>query len=406
MRNPFIQIICNRGNFTKEMNRPFEFAKELLRYCKGEASSVERESMEGILSQVKGLNELAGELKDKKRIEEELRVVESFDVAKALICLKKNQRGRKRLLFSWIAAASIVIIAGISTFWLLNREMNIMNLPMARRNDSGKATVILEMASGLKYRLDTLSSVVCNNRENVSFNNNGGLLKVKKQESADKDFMEEIGYNTINVPYGGTYTVELSDGTRVYLNSGTVLEFPSRFDGDVRSVSLRGEAYFEVARNEYKPFIVEVDGMRVKVLGTSFNVKSYIDEPRVYTTLVQGSVVILRNGQPEKKIVPGEQACYDKENETLRVSMVNVSEFTAWKDGIFYFKDIALEEILRIVARWYDLEIFYMNQEVRKIVYSGKLPMYSSVEDILRKFEMSGDVCFELKGRTLTVYDK
>jgi len=200
--------------------------------------------------------------------------------------------------------------------------------------------------------------------------------------------------------------VELCDGTKVYLNSGTKLEFPSRFDGNVRSVSLKGEAYFEVARNERKPFVVEVDEMKVKVLGTAFNVKSYVDEPGIYTTLVQGSVAILRDGQPEKKIKPGEQAYYNKSVGTLSVSPVDVDEFTAWKDGLFCFKDIALEEILRIVSRWYDLEIFYMNQEAKSVVYSGKMPMYSSVEDVLRKFEISGDVRFELKGRTLTVFGK
>ena len=189
------------------------------------------------------------------------------------------------------------------------------------------------------------------------------------------------------------------------MNSGTTLEFPSRFDGKVRSVILKGEAYFDVARNVSKPFVVEVDEMKVKVLGTSFNVKSYVDEPGVYTTLVEGSVAILRDGQPGK-IKPGEQAYYNKGVGTLSIAEVDVNEFTSWKDGVFYFKDIALEEILRIVSRWYDLEVFYMNQGAKSVIYSGKLPMYSSVEDVLRKFEISGDVRFELKGRTLTVFDK
>ena len=405
MRNPFIQVICNRGNFTKEMKNPFECAKELLQYNRGELSDVKKESVEEMLSKVKRLDRLAGELKDKKHVENELRVIESFDVEKALVRLKKRQRGKKRLFLPWVAAASVVVIVGISVFLSMNREVEVVNLSMEEKIEPGKAMVTLEMASGLKYRLDTLSSIVRNNRVNVAFDNNRGVLKVKEQDSTDH-LLQEVGCNTINVPYRGTYTVELCDGTKVYLNSGTKLEFPSRFDGDMRSVSLKGEAYFEVARNESKPFVVEVDEMKVKVLGTAFNVKSYVDEPGVYTTLVQGSVAILRDGQPEKKIEPGEQAYYNKGVGTLSISRVDVNEFTAWKDGLFYFKDIALEEILRIVARWYDLEIFYMNQGVKSVVYSGKMPMYSSVENVLRKFEMSGDVRFELKGRTLTVFDK
>ena len=406
MRNPFFKVICNRGNFTREMKNPFEFAKELLRYTRGEFSKEEEKGIEQVLLEVKGMNTLVEELKDKDRIEYEMHIIAKFNTEKALSKLKNRKQVKRRGILSWIAAASVVVIAGVSAWILLSQEPDVDNLSVTEKFEPGKAIVTLEMASGLKYRLDTLSSVVRNNRVNVAFDNNDGVLKIKEQDSLADGATKEIGYNTVNVPYGGTYTVELCDGTKVYLNSGTTLEFPSRFDGKVRSVILKGEAYFDVARNVSKPFVVEVDEMKVKVLGTSFNVKSYVDEPGVYTTLVEGSVAILRDGQPEKKIKPGEQAYYNKGVGTLSIAEVDVNEFTSWKDGVFYFKDIALEEILRIVSRWYDLEVFYMNQGAKSVIYSGKLPMYSSVEDVLRKFEISGDVRFELKGRTLTVFDK
>lgn len=388
------------------MKNPFEFAKELLRYTRGELSKEEEKGIEQVLLEVKGMNTLVEELKDKERIEYEMPIIAKFNTEKALSKLKNRKQVKRRGILSWIAAASVVVIAGVSAWILLSQEPDVDNLSVTEKFEPGKAIVTLEMASGLKYRLDTLSSVVRNNRVNVAFDNNDGVLKIKEQDSLADGATKEIGYNTVNVPYGGTYTVELCDGTKVYLNSGTTLEFPSRFDGKVRSVILKGEAYFDVARNVSKPFVVEVDEMKVKVLGTSFNVKSYVDEPGVYTTLVEGSVAILRDGQPEKKIKPGEQAYYNKGVGTLSIAEVDVNEFTSWKDGLFYFKDIALEEILRIVSRWYDLEVFYMNQGAKSVIYSGKLPMYSSVEDVLRKFEISGDVRFELKGRTLTVFDK
>lgn len=388
------------------MKNPFEFAKELLRYTRGELSKEEEKEIEQVLLEVKGMNTLVEELKDKDRIEYEMHIIAKFNTEKALSKLKNRKQVKRRGILPWIAAASVVVIAGVSAWILLSQEPDVHNLPVAEKFEPGKAVVTLEMASGLKYRLDTLSSVVRNNRVNVAFDNNDRVLKIKEQDSLADGATKEIGYNTVNVPYGGTYTVELCDGTKVYLNSGTTLEFPSRFDGKVRSVILKGEAYFDVARNVSKPFVVEVDEMKVKVLGTSFNVKSYVDEPGVYTTLVEGSVAILRDGQPEKKIKPGEQAYYNKGVGTLSIAEVDVKEFTSWKDGVFYFKDIALEEILRIVSRWYDLEVFYMNQGAKSVIYSGKLPMYSSVEDVLRKFEISGDVRFELKGRTLTVFDK
>ena len=388
------------------MKNPFECTKELLRYTRGELSKEEEKGIEQVLSEVEGMNTLVGELKDKNRIEHEMHVIARFDTERALGKVKNRKQVKRRGILPWIAAASVVVIAGVSAWILLSQEPDVDNLSVTEKFEPGKAIVTLEMASGLKYRLDTLSSVVRNNRVNVAFDNNDRVLKIKEQDSLADGATKEIGYNTINVPYGGTYTVELCDGTKVYLNSGTTLEFPSRFDGKVRSVILKGEAYFDVARNVSKPFVVEVDEMKVKVLGTSFNVKSYVDEPGVYTTLVEGSVAILRDGQPEKKIKPGEQAYYNKGVGTLSIAEVDVNEFTSWKDGLFYFKDIALEEILRIVSRWYDLEVFYMNQGAKSVIYSGKLPMYSSVEDVLRKFEISGDVRFELKGRTLTVFDK
>ena len=300
----------------------------------------------------------------------------------------------------------MILIVGVSVLLLQERKKEIVPFPVTERIEPGKATVTLEMASGTKYRLDTLSAVVRNNRANVDFNNRAGVLKIEEQDSIVSGNRIERDYNTISVPYGGTYSVELCDGTKVHLNSGTVFEFPSRFNGFTREVKLKGEAYFEVARNERKPFVVDVSEMAVKVLGTSFNVKSYVDEPGVYTTLVNGSVSIVREGQPERVIKPGEQAYYNKGVGTLSVAQVDVTEYTSWKDGLFYFKDITLEEILRIVSRWYDLDVFYVNQSARSVVYSGKLPMYSSVDDVLRKFELSGDVRFELKGRILSVFDK
>ena len=143
MRNPFPEVICNRGNFTRKMKNPFEFAKELLRYSRGELSEVEKESVEEMLSKVKGLDELAEELKDKKRVENELRVVESFDVEKALVRLRKGQYGRRRLLLSWVAVASVVVVAGIFAFLLLEREVDVVNLPVAEKIKPGKATVTL-----------------------------------------------------------------------------------------------------------------------------------------------------------------------------------------------------------------------------------------------------------------------
>lgn len=184
------------------MKNPFEFAKELLRYTRGELSKEEEKGIEQVLLEVKGMNTLVEELKDKDRIEYEMHIIAKFNTEKALSKLKNRKQVKRRGILSWIAAASVVVIAGVSAWILLSQEPDVDNLSVTEKFEPGKAIVTLEMASGLKYRLDTLSSVVRNNRVNVAFDNNDGVLKIKEQDSLADGATKEIGYNTVNVPYG------------------------------------------------------------------------------------------------------------------------------------------------------------------------------------------------------------
>ena len=182
------------------MKNPFEFAKELLRYTRGELSKEEEKGIEQVLLEVKGMNTLVEELKDKNRIEHEMHIIAKFDTERALSKLKNRKQVKRRGILSWIAAASVVVIGGVSAWILLSQEPDVDNLSVTEKFESGKAIVTLEMASGLKYRLDTLSSVVRNNRVNVAFDNNDGVLKIKEQDSLADGATKEIGYNTVNVP--------------------------------------------------------------------------------------------------------------------------------------------------------------------------------------------------------------
>ena len=163
------------------MKNPFECTKELLRYTRGELSKEEEKEIEQVLSEVKEMNTLVEELKDKNRIEHEMHVIAKFDTERALSKLKNRKQVERRGILPWIAAASVVVIAGVSAWILLSQEPDVDNLSVTEKFEPGKAIVTLEMASGLKYRLDTLSSVVRNNRVNVAFDNNDGVLKIKEQ---------------------------------------------------------------------------------------------------------------------------------------------------------------------------------------------------------------------------------
>ena len=158
--------------------------------------------IEGVLSEMKGMRELSEELKDRERIEKEIRLIEKFDTEEALSKIREKRKGRKLSFIPWVAAASVILIGGVSVFLLQEQKKEAGNLPVAERVEPGKATATLEMASGLKYRLDTLSAVVRNNRANVDFNNGDGVLKIQEQDADAKKQVTEQDYNTITVPYG------------------------------------------------------------------------------------------------------------------------------------------------------------------------------------------------------------
>ena len=378
-----------------------EFAKKLLKYCQGELSKEDEEEVRRVVERNPELKALVEELRDKERIGETVRLLEKFDAERALrkVGLVRSGKFGRRW---WWAAASVALVAGVAALFYLRPESKLPEPVLAEEVSAGRVRAVLYSATGERWDLDTLS-VVRDEEENVRFSNEDGVLTVEEdtvREEADAVF------NKVEVPYGGIYSLVLADGTKVYLNSGSSLEFPSRFGKKERLVKVSGEAYFEVAKNKEWPFVVSAGETGVKVLGTEFNVKSYADEAGVYTTLVEGSVAILRGGKELLRLRPGEQSYYNKGVGNVTVKEVDTGVFTAWKDGMFYFKDMTLGEILKTIARWYDVEVFYVNAGVQGIVYNGKMPMYSGIGDVLRKFELSGEVRFELNGRTLTVYEK
>ena len=207
-------------------------------------------------------------------------------------------------------------------------------------------------------------------------------------------------YHKITIPRGGEYILRLADGTRVWLNSETELEYPVVFTEKQRQVFLKGEAYFEVAPDSLHPFIVKTEQQNLRVLGTSFAIRAYANESVVLTTLETGKVNIHSKGQ-EVILNPGEQSCLKDGN--LTVAKVNTTLFTAWHKGIFIFQDQPLENILNTLARWYNIDIFYTNENLKDIHFTGELKRYDRIQDFLCKLEILEKVRFTIKGRTVTV---
>ena len=229
-----------------------------------------------------------------------------------------------------------------------------------------------------------------------------GLLKPEEYRGLDWGAEpERVEYNTLATPRGGEHAIVLADGTRAWLNAESSLTYPVRFTGGERRVEMQGEVYFEVAPDEEHPFVVESGGVDIRVLGTSFNVASR--EEMVVTTLVEGRVA-LRQGEDSLVLRPNQQAIAT--GKGLEVREVTARNYVLWKDGFFYFEDAPLESILDAIARWYDVEVFYVNQAVKDLPFSVKCKRYERIEEVLRRIAQTDHVKFDIRGRTIQVYEK
>jgi transmembrane sensor len=208
-------------------------------------------------------------------------------------------------------------------------------------------------------------------------------------------------YNTLSTPRGGQYQVVLPDGTKAWLNSASSLKYPTVFDGKTRNVELRGEAYFEVAKNSRSPFTVNTSDMQVVVLGTAFNLMAYADEGAVRTTLVNG-VVRLLSHKGAQMIKPGEQGSLDKREEQFTVSRPDLDEVLAWKDGEFKFSGQTIQTIMRQMVRWYDVDIEYQGVPP-DIRFNGDISSKQNASALLDILETTRAVHFKIEGRKIIV---
>lgn len=209
-------------------------------------------------------------------------------------------------------------------------------------------------------------------------------------------------YNTLSTPRAGQYEVELPDGTRVWLNAESRLRYPISFRGKDRKVELSGEAYFEVAHNKKKPFKVLTANQEITVLGTHFNVKGYQDEAAVSTTLLQGSVRVMNHLSGKTNLlVPGKQSTISAGKGDIEVRSVSVDQVMAWKNGYFIFENQDIQTIMKLISRWYDVNVIYKNKA--NVRLGGTFSKSSDLPALLKSFEMISDLKFDIQGRRVTV---
>jgi transmembrane sensor len=313
---------------------------------------------------------------------------------------------RKINLWKYIAAASIVILISGSFIFNFNKTPAIEFIIVDNNNEientiiigTDKAILTLENGSNI-----TLEKGKNYRAENLKSNGEELVYQPKNITKA------QIKYNYLTIPRGGQFYVQLSDGTKIWLNSESQLKYPISFiGGEIRQVELvYGEAYFEVSpstNHNGSKFKVLTSMQEVEVLGTEFNIKAYKDETNIYTTLAEGKVVI-RNGFSSQNLIPTQQSNLNLKNNTITISSVDVYSETSWKKGLFSFKSTELKEIMIVLSRWYDVNFVFSNAKIENIKFNGVLSKNQTIKEILTTIKDTKFIKdYDIKDKKITIY--
>ncbi|MEN2402544.1 FecR domain-containing protein [Flavobacterium sp. MC2016-06] len=305
-----------------------------------------------------------------------------------------------RSWYKYAAAASLVLLFSLS-YLFFTKETTVKNPVIVTSSieiGSNKATLTLEDGSkialekGSNYKTATLNS----NGEHIVYDSKGKIAE------------GQIGSNLLTIPRGGQFFIQLADGTKVWLNSESQLKYPVAFvDGKVRKVELvYGEAYFEVSpstAHKGSKFEVFTKKQTVQVIGTQFNIKAYNDETNIYTTLVEGKVAVSIAGQ-NKFLIPKEQSDFDVIANSLKVSKVDVYSSVAWKEGYFSFRSMPLKEIMKVLSRWYDVDVAFENKKLENVKFSGVLRKDQDIKEILTTIKTIKSInAYEIKNKAIII---
>jgi ferric-dicitrate binding protein FerR (iron transport regulator) len=228
-----------------------------------------------------------------------------------------------------------------------------------------------------------------------------GVITYTINPDADVSKADANSFNTLSTPTGGQYNIVLEDGTKVYLNTVSSIKYPTRFNGKERIVELEGEAYFEVAKNKNKPFIVKSGTQSIEVLGTHFNLHAYHNEPVVKTTLLEGSVAVTSKNQ-KAILKPGEQSNVSDNVSRIIIRKVDTEATIAWKNGRFKFDNADLKTVMKQLERWYGIKVEYRG-DVSDVRFNGGTFMNKNLSEVLKVLELS-NIKFKVEGKTIIVY--
>ncbi|MXO05315.1 FecR family protein [Flavobacterium sp. HBTb2-11-1] len=344
-----------------------------------------------------------------KRQLSEYELADSYEHLKSRLPLAQ----KTKVISLWprvAVAASIAVLLGAGIFFFAKPETgakqeNIQIVEKAKDIAPGGNRGILTLSNGKQIVLSDISSKDIIAKEDqdevtIKMDANGVITYVI---NPDADISKENGnsFNTLSTPTGGQYNIVLADGTKVFLNAVSSIKYPTQFNGDQRVVELEGEAYFEVAKNKNKPFIVKSDKQSIEVLGTHFNVHAYNNEATVKTTLLEGSVAVSSKNQ-RAILKPGQQSNISDNAAKITIREVDTEAAIAWKNGRFKFDNADLKSVMKQLERWYGIKVEY-RRDVSDVRFNGGTFRNKNLSEVLKVLELS-NIQFKVEGKTIIVY--
>ena len=385
------------------INQHFYIARLIARYLSDEIEEEEQAELTRWRNESSENERLFREICKEENIKQNMQKRQTFHAEDGWEGVQRKiqrHRFRHRILNICKYAAIFifpVVVATVAIYKSGNEPQPLSQVEEQIVPGGKKAVLILD--NGEAIDLKSTSGVELKEKDGTVIQVDSTVLNYQQAPARTS---EKLAYNKVNVPRGGEYQLTLSDGSKVQLNSMSSIRFPVQFAQDCRLVELEGEAYFEVSKTG-QPFIVQTKGMKIEVLGTSFNISAYANE-EYQTTLVSGSVKVQTENGSNRILKPSEQACITPGSNQINVRNVDTAFYTSWIHGKINFKDQRLDDIMKTLARWYDMDVVYENEATKELRFGCYVNRYNEITPLVKLLEQTGRVTVTVEGKTIKIF--
>ena len=385
------------------INQHFYIARLIARYLSDEIGEEEQAELTRWRDESPENERLFQEICKEENIKQNMQKRQTFHTEDGWEGVQRKiqrHRFRHRILNICKYAAIFIFPVAISTVAIYKSGNEPQPLSQVEEQivPGGKKAVLI-LDNGEAIDLKSTSGVELKEKDGTVIQVDSTVLNYQQAPARTS---EKLAYNKVNVPRGGEYQLMLSDGSKVQLNSMSSIRFPVQFAQDCRLVELEGEAYFEVSKTG-QPFIVQTKGMKIEVLGTTFNISAYANE-EYQTTLVSGSVKVQTENGSNRILKPSEQACITPGSNQINVRNVDTAFYTSWIHGKINFKDQRLDDIMKTLARWYDMDVVYENEATKELRFGCYVNRYNEITPLVKLLEQTGRVTVTVEGKTIKIF--